>query len=106
MKTLFPLWTFRRGSMLALSLVIALLAVSCAPAATTETTFPEQAAPVDSAPATEAVVPAVEPTAVVLTDPTELPPFVPHGDSLVATDPTTVSLASGGLQLVEFFRFT
>lgn len=85
-----------------LGLVIALLAISCAPAAPTETTSPEQA----SAPATDAAVPAVEPTAVVLTDPTELPPFVPHGDSLVATDPATVSLASGGLQLLEFFRFT
>jgi hypothetical protein len=30
----------------------------------------------------------------------------PRGDALEATDPATVSLASGGLQLVEFFRFT
>ncbi len=29
-----------------------------------------------------------------------------RGDQLQATDPATVSLASGGLQLVEFFRFT
>jgi hypothetical protein len=29
-----------------------------------------------------------------------------RGPDLHATDPTTVSLASGGLQLVEFFRFT
>ena len=29
-----------------------------------------------------------------------------RGPNLEATDPTTVSLASGGLQLVEFFRFT
>jgi hypothetical protein len=29
-----------------------------------------------------------------------------RGPELHATDPTTVSLASGGLQLVEFFRFT
>ena len=29
-----------------------------------------------------------------------------RGPDLEATDPTTVRLASGGLQLVEFFRFT
>ena len=29
-----------------------------------------------------------------------------RGDKLEATDPATVSLASGGIQLVEFFRFT
>ena len=28
-----------------------------------------------------------------------------RGDGLVATDPATVQLASGGLQLVEFFAF-
>lgn len=99
MKPRFILWS--------LGLVIALLAVSCAPAAPTESAPPEESAPsVDSAPATEAAAPESEPTAIVLTDPTELPPFVPHGNDLVATDPTTVSLASGGLQLIEFFRFT
>lgn len=99
MKPRFILWS--------LGLVIALLAVSCAPAAPTESApLEEPASSVDSAPATEAAAPESEPTAIVLADPTELPPFVPHGDQLVATDPTTVSLASGGLQLVEFFRFT
>ena len=29
-----------------------------------------------------------------------------RGDKLQATDPATVSLASGDLQMVEFFRFT
>jgi hypothetical protein len=29
-----------------------------------------------------------------------------RGDQLEATDPATVSLASGGIQLVEIFRFT
>ena len=29
-----------------------------------------------------------------------------RGPALEASDPTTVQLASGGLQLVEFFRFT
>jgi hypothetical protein len=36
------------------------------------------------------------------------PVMVPtsRGPDLVATDPSTVNLASGQLQLVEFFRFT
>lgn len=42
--------------------------------------------------------------------PTETPAPPPQatsrGDKLEATAPSTVSLASGGLQLVEFFRFT
>ncbi len=29
-----------------------------------------------------------------------------RGPNLEATDPTTISLASGGVQFVEFFRFT
>jgi hypothetical protein len=35
-----------------------------------------------------------------------LPVATSRGPELHATDPTTVSLASGGLQFVEFFRFT
>jgi hypothetical protein len=44
---------------------------------------------------------------VTLIPPTEVP-FVPtsRGPELHATDPLTVNLASGQLQLVEFFRFT
>jgi hypothetical protein len=40
--------------------------------------------------------------------PTEIPQVVAtsRGPDLEATDPSTVSLASGDLQLVEFFRFT
>ena len=37
---------------------------------------------------------------------TALPIATSRGPDLHATDPTTVSLASGGLQFVEFFRFT
>lgn len=100
MKPRFSLWS--------LGLVLALLAVSCAPAAPAETAPPETSAPAEDQPAvpespaqTEAPAAQTEAPAVV-----DLPPFVPHGDQLVATDPTTVSLASGGLQLIEFFRFT
>ena len=37
---------------------------------------------------------------------TALPVATSRGPDLHATDPTTVSLASGGLHFVEFFRFT
>lgn len=37
---------------------------------------------------------------------TAIPLATSRGPNLEATDPTTVSLASGGLQFVEFFRFT
>lgn len=37
---------------------------------------------------------------------TALPLATSRGPELHATDPTSVSLASGGLQFVEFFRFT
>ncbi len=35
-----------------------------------------------------------------------MPIATSRGPDLEATDPATVNLASGGLQLVEFFRFT
>ena len=97
-----------------LGLIIVLLA-ACAPAAN------------PSAPAvqpTVAVEPSVTLTEVVATpsldltatDTLQLPSVTPtvdvqpiatsRGPNLEATDPTTVSLASGGLQFVEFFRFT
>lgn len=98
----FLLWSLGLG--------LALLAVSCAPAAPTESAPPAETEPAAEQPAaTEAVAEPAEteaPAAQTEAPVAELPPFVPHGDQLVATDPTTVSLASGGLQLVEFFRFT
>ncbi len=90
---------------LTMSLVAVLLAVSCAPAETapppspTADSNPHTAAPTD-APAPEAT--AAPPTALV--DIQAVP--TSRGPDLHATDPSTVSLASGGLQLVEFFRFT
>lgn len=57
--------------------------------------------------------PAVDLTATFLveansaTPPSEAQPIATsRGPDLHATDPSTVRLASGGLQLVEFFRFT
>ena len=101
MKPRFIFWT--------LSLVVVLLAVSCAPAApvSTEAVAPETAVPVEQAPATEA---AALPTEAAADPATEVPAVqavaTSRGPDLHATDPATVSLASGQLQLVEFFRFT
>jgi len=98
------------------SLLIILLIAGCAPAAS-EPVQPE--APVLPAePVTEEPPAPPTPTAtlapVVATEPamTEAPTIEPQvvvtsrGPNLEATDPSTVSLASGELQLVEFFRFT
>jgi hypothetical protein len=49
--------------------------------------------------------PAIVPPAEALT-PSPAPIATSRGPELHATDPRMVSLASGGLQLVEFFRFT
>lgn len=71
---------------------------------------------VEPAPLVSPTVPPASPaltnTAEAVADPTEtlppspLPLATSRGPDLHATDPATVSLASGDLQLVEFFRFT
>jgi len=90
----------------------ALLLAACAPAAVPSE---QPAAPVFVQPTATPFLP-VEVTsgpsevAVVLsTDtpaPTPFPVATSRGPNLEATDPRTVTLASGGLQIVEFFRFT
>lgn len=76
MRPRFFFWT--------VSLIAVLLASACASAATS----------VPSAPPTTAS--SVDVQAVATS----------RGPDLEATDPSTVSLASGQLHLVEFFRFT
>jgi len=93
---------------LTFSLLTVLLAASCAPAVSSP-----PAAPAEGASAT----PVSQPTATLAAPPPEvqpeatateaaLPVATSRGPDLEATDPTTVKLASGQLQLVEFFRFT
>lgn len=96
MNPRFPLWT--------VGLVMALLAVACVPAAPTESAPIEavvQPAATAAPALTEAPANPTEAPAVI-----ELPSYLPRGDALEASDPAAVALASGGLQLVEFFRFT
>ncbi len=89
-----------------LILLIVLLA-SCTP----KVVIPVEPAAPSNVPAT--VTPA-EPAANP-TIPTDVPAAsittpiavaTSRGSELVASDPVAVNLASGGLQLVEFFRFT
>ena len=93
-----------------LSLLVLLLA-SCAPAVVTTELPPQPVAPVTVKPSATPVLSGAtegsavkEPTEVVASTP--LPVATSRGPDLEATDPSTVSLASGGLQFVEFFRFT
>jgi len=91
----------------ALGLIAVLLTASCAPApvAPSVDTAPPASAPTEAS----ALQPtaAVEPTVAIPTQPAEVQPVpTSRGPNLEATDPATVSLASGQLQLVEFFRFT
>ena len=79
-------------------LVAVLAASSCASAETSAPALPT----VVSVPVTAAPQATLAPTQIgdVQAIPTS------RGPNLEATDPTTVKLASGQLQLVEFFRFT
>ena len=89
---------------LTFSLFAVLLASACAPASTA-TDAP--APPVSAATATlVATQPEIQPEATLAPTESALPIATSRGPELEATDPATVALASGGLQLVEFFRFT
>jgi len=96
----------QRFSLPILTLIMVLLA-ACAPA------IPTPAATAVATPVVSTQVPSQAPELgatdipVVATDPPALV-FVAtsRGPNLEATDPTSVNLASGQLQLVEFFRFT
>ncbi len=88
-------------------LLAVLLASACAPAVTSSSGT-EAVVPIVSVPtATLAVTqPAIQLEATLAPTEVVLPVTTSRGPNLEATDPTTVALASGGLQLVEFFRFT
>ena len=95
--------------LLHLSLLAGLLA-ACAPsAAPTEAEATQaviQPAPVEPTLASTQPSAAVEPAATQPPVVEAQPIATSRGPDLHATDPSTVALASGGLQFVEFFRFT
>jgi hypothetical protein len=92
--------------------LIAVLVGACAPRATS--TNPPAAAtkpPIQPSVTLSAstLEPATQPPLDTPTEafaPTPLPAATSRGPNLHATDPSTVSLASGQIQFVEFFRFT
>ena len=105
MKNRFHLW--------ALCLVAVVVVFACAPAATVTTVPTEASVPEVPLPTATLQPTLVQPTiasAETIAAPTQAvedqPIATSRGPDLEATDPTTVALASGGLQLVEFFRFT
>ena len=94
---------------LSLSLLTVLLASACAPAVSSSTAsaVDASATPVSQPTDAEAATPPpVQPEATLAPTESALPVATSRGPELHATDPATVNLASGGLQLVEFFRFT
>lgn len=91
--------------------LLALLLIACSPSATSTATQPAAVPtqpPARALPSATFPPPSLEPaTEAALSEAaTAVPLATSRGANLEATDPTTVSLASGGLQFVEFFRFT
>jgi hypothetical protein len=89
--------------------LLAVLFVACAPAASTP--IPQQLVTLAPTATFPPPVPTLEkssqPTAGPTQDlaPTPFPIATSRGSNLEATDPSTVSLASGNIQFVEFFQF-
>jgi len=90
--------------------LLAVLLAACAPAQrATPTNAPAAATepPTFLVPTVTVAAPTLEPaTQPASGEATVVPIATSRGPDLEATDPTTVSLASGGLQFIEFFRFT
>jgi hypothetical protein len=88
--------------------LLAVILAACGPA--TATVSPVQPVTVEAT-ATLPSSPTLDTSAEMTAAPTEtrlptpLPIATSRGPNLEATDPTTVSMASGGLQFVEFFEF-
>ena len=97
----------KKRFLLTLGLIIILLS-ACAPGtASTEPVAPATQPPIAAQPTMTSPAPTLEAaTQSASTEPAAGPVATSRGPDLHATDPTTVSLASGGLQFVEFFRFT
>ena len=107
-----------KNRLLSIFSLFAILLAACVPEERAATDVPTQpaAAVLSATPSSETVgssTPAVDLTATSMlellsaTPPVDAQPVATsRGPDLHATDPTSVNLASGGLQFVEFFRFT
>ena len=102
--------TMKTRLFLTLSLLAVLLTSACASAATAtrpSMTQPAVVEPSATALASLTETPALTDGLLSATSPVDAQPVATsRGPDLEATDPSTVSLASGQLQFVEFFRFT
>ncbi|MHB8778125.1 MAG: hypothetical protein ACYC6R_10235 [Anaerolineales bacterium] len=101
MKSRLFFWILRHTQYAAISLVAVIAASSCASAGTSVALPTVESLPASGDPATASQA-TLAPTQIV--DIQVVP--TSRGPNLEATDPATVALASGQLQLVEFFRFT
>lgn len=98
----------RQRFWLMFGLLTVILAAACAPAvAPTPVRIVPPQTEVSVQP-TSTLLPTVTTAAPVTQVPTETPQpmATSRGPNLEASDPTTISLNNGGLQMVEFFRFT
>ena len=90
--------------------LIAVFLAACASPQATQLPAPTLEIVLPSSTALQPVVsPDLSSTPILVVEtpvPSPLPVATSRGPDLHATDPTTVSLASGQYQLVEFFRFT
>ena len=108
MKICFKIWTPSTALRASLGLIAVIAVSACGPAIPNSTAIPADALLVPATSTPMSLAPtstdgiAATPTPIVMV----LPVATSRGPNLEATDPTTVSLASGGLQLIEFFRFT
>ena len=88
--------------------LLAVLLAACAPGASQPPVAQPIVVEATATPLVEGALPtlAAATQAPVSEVPTALPVATSRGPDLEATDPSTVSLASGELHFVEFFRFT
>ncbi len=88
--------------------LLAVLLAACAPGASQPPVAQPVAVEATATPLVEGALPASEAAtqAPVAEISTALPVATSRGPDLEATDPSTVSLASGELHFIEFFRFT
>ncbi len=86
--------------------LFAVILVACAPGAASTNSPAAATQPPNVVSTPTLAAPTSAATQPAASEATALPIATSRGPDLHATDPTTVGLASGGLQFVEFFRFT
>ena len=89
--------------------LLAVFLAACAPATSTAIpaqptiVIPSETLPAAASTSDTSIQATAAPTEALAA--TQLPIATSRGPNLEATDPKTVSMASGGLQFVEFFEF-